>query len=95
MVDKIWYDWQLRDSSNTNAFGGGSISTQVNSSVPATGGPPMLDVCDSPFQLLRTCSDGTNFRQLSSVIPGDGLWENVTVQDVIDTTGGILCYTYA
>jgi len=32
---------------------------------------------------------------LDSVLPGDGFWENVTVRDVMDTTGGRLCYTYA
>ena len=40
-------------------------------------------------------NDGANVRQLSSVIPGDGLWENYTVQDVLDTVDGKLCYIYA
>ena len=40
-------------------------------------------------------SEGANVRQLDSVLPGDGLWENVTVGDIMDTTGGRLCYTYA
>ena len=44
---------------------------------------------------MCACRDGANILQLSSVIPGDGLWENITVQDVMDTTGGNLCYTYA
>jgi len=33
--------------------------------------------------------------QVNSELPGDGLWNNVTVSDVIDTTAGKLCYTYA
>jgi len=33
--------------------------------------------------------------QFDSLIPGDGLWPNVTVWDVMDTTGGTLCYVYA
>ena len=44
---------------------------------------------------MCTCSGVANVLQLSSVIPGDGLWENVTVQDVMDTVGGKPCYTYA
>ena len=31
--------------------------------------------------------------QLESQVPGSGLW-NVTVWDVLDTTGGVLCYVY-
>jgi len=34
-------------------------------------------------------------RQLSSEIPGDGLWEDVMIQDVMDTVSGRLCYIYA
>ena len=42
------------------------------------------------------CNDGANARlQLSSVIPGDGLWENVRVQDVMSTVDGRFCYVYA
>jgi len=78
MIDKIWYEWQLRDSSNKNAFGGGTVSVQVDptqATTYPTGAPPLLN--------------------LSSVIPGDGLWEDVTVQDVMDTVDGKLCYIYA
>ncbi|KAF9647450.1 Di-copper centre-containing protein [Thelephora ganbajun] len=78
MVDKIWYDWQHRNSSNKNTFGGGSISVQVDPSQASkypTGAPPLLN--------------------LSSVIPSDGLWESVTIGDVMDTMSGKLCYIYA
>ena len=33
--------------------------------------------------------------QFDSELPGDGLWNNVTVRDVMDTIGDTLCYTYA
>jgi len=78
MVDKIWYDWQALSPNNTNAFGGGSVSAQVDPTQAVaypTGAPPLLT--------------------LNSVIPGDGLWNNVTVSDVMDTTGNRLCYVYA
>ena len=29
------------------------------------------------------------------MIPGDGLWEDVRVCDVMNTVGGRLCYVYA
>ena len=51
MIDKIWYDWQHRDPSNKNAYGGGSVSEPLGSSEAATyptGGPPFLNVRDEP-----------------------------------------------
>ena len=50
-VDKIWYDWQHRDPSNKNAFGGGSVSAQVDPSQQLTyptGAPPFLNVRGNP-----------------------------------------------
>ena len=44
MIDKIWYDWQLQDPSNANLFAGGSVSIQVDTTVPLNGGPPYLNV---------------------------------------------------
>jgi hypothetical protein len=38
--------------------------------------------------------EGTNVQQANSVIPGDGLWEETRVGDVLDTVGGYLCYVY-
>ena len=47
-------------------------------------------------RLIRMhCVDGANVRQTSSIIPGDGFWNNVTIEDVMSTTGGRLCYIYA
>jgi hypothetical protein len=55
MIDKIWYDWQLRDARNRNVFGGGSISWQFNPSQSSTqypnGAPPWLNVCI--LQIIR------------------------------------------
>ena len=51
MVDKIWYDWQNRNSSNKNAFAGGSISAQVDptqASTFPTGAAPFLNVRGNP-----------------------------------------------
>ncbi|KAF9785224.1 Di-copper centre-containing protein [Thelephora terrestris] len=78
MVDRIWYEWQQKNSSNQHVFAGGTVSWQVNASVILeypTGAPPLLNT--------------------SSVVPSDGLWNTTTVGEVLDTTGGRLCYVYA
>ena len=54
MVDRVWYEWQQKSSSNKKAFEGGSVSVQVDPTVPITGGPPMLSVRGNPFHLLCT-----------------------------------------
>ena len=46
------------------------------------------------FILTRGCDEGADVQQTSSVIPGDGLWEETTIGDVLDTVGGRLCYVY-
>lgn len=51
MVDRVWYEWQKEDSKNKNAFEGGSVSVQVDPTVPITGGPPMLSVRGNSLQL--------------------------------------------
>jgi len=33
--------------------------------------------------------------QFDSQVLGDGLWDNITVWDMMDTTGDTLCYVYA
>ncbi|KAF9648026.1 Di-copper centre-containing protein [Thelephora ganbajun] len=35
------------------------------------------------------------YLNFSSKIPGDGLWEDVSIWDVMDTRAGALCYVYA
>ena len=42
----------------------------------------------------RGRGEGTDAQQTSSVIPGDGLWRETTVGDVLDTAGERLCYIY-
>ena len=32
--------------------------------------------------------------QLNSTIPADGMFNEVTIYDVMNTTGGYLCYVY-
>ena len=46
MIDKVWADWQKQSATNAAAFGGGSVSVQVDASAGAypNGGPPFLNV---------------------------------------------------
>ena len=62
MIDKVWYDWQNRDTSNKNAFAGGTVSWQAGASYSEypTGGPPFLNVRGN-FQLMPGCNEGANF----------------------------------
>ena len=46
------------------------------------------------LRLMRDRGGDADTRQTSSVIPSDGLWEETTVGDVLDTAGGRLCYVY-
>jgi tyrosinase len=48
------------------------------------------------FTLFSTFPTGLPpYLSYNSELPGDGLWKNVTVWDVMDTTGDKLCYVYA
>jgi len=77
MIDKIWYDWQIRNPVNVKSFFGGSVasfeSLDAYNQYP-NGGPPFLG--------------------LDSTIPADGIFQEVTIGDVVNTTGGYLCYVY-
>ena len=100
MVDKIWYEWQ-KDPRNKYAYGGGSVAPLANYTVFTefpTGLPPYLGVSildqipNTPDVIMTFWFD---FPQFDSEIPGDGLWDGVQIWDVMDTTGGTLCYVYA
>ena len=61
---------------------------------PSSSIPPGVLLGSTYVASLRLVRVGTNVQQLSSVIPGDGLWEDITIGDVMDTVGGRFCYTY-
>jgi tyrosinase len=79
MVDKVWSDWQDKSPKNKYSYGGGSVGVFGNN-----------------FTLFTTFPTGyPPHLSYSSQIPGDGLWDDVEIWDVMDTTGNKLCYTYA
>ncbi|TFK66538.1 Di-copper centre-containing protein [Pluteus cervinus] len=49
MVDKVWYDWQLKSPANAVAFEGGSAPHLDHYDIYPTGGPPWLTL-DSPMR---------------------------------------------
>lgn len=79
MIDKVWFDWQHRNDSNANAFEGGATSWQTDPNITFTQYP----------------TGAEPWLNLSSALTSDGLWDGVTVGDVMSTVGGHLCYTYA
>ena len=101
MIDKIWYDWQNKSPRNKYSYGGGSVTpvpSFVNFTKFPTGLPPYLNVSASS-DLKQACVIlGSHVflfvSQFDSEVPGDGLWSNITVWDVMDTTGGKLCFIY-
>ena len=101
MVDKVWFDWQNKDPASFWSYKGGSVenltSLQALKDYP-NGMPPELLV-SAPSHLLRCTTTkfkhlNTDIIQLDSIIPADGMFPEVTIRDVMNTTGGHLCYVY-
>ena len=96
MIDKIWYDWQCRDPVNANSFFGGSVQ-QVGSldeyNQYPSGSSPYLSVSTCQFR-PRDLIHLDRFVQLNSTMPADGMFPEVAIGDVMNTTGGYLCYVY-
>ena len=95
MVDKIWYDWQHANPANFWSFDGGAVAVLNNSApVPAfpNGGPPYVTVSS-----LSTSSRSLNHQTLSQFatpIPTDGILNNYTIYELMDTRNERLCYIY-
>jgi len=94
MIDKLWYDWQHHDPANANSYFGGSVqsleSIDAYNQYP-NGAPPYLSVStyisDQGIRLDW-------FAWPNTTMPADGLFPELVIGDVLDTTGGILCYVY-
>jgi len=83
MVDKLWHDWQNKRPENFWSYTGGSIAT-LGTSTPVT------------YAEYEEFPNGKPpMRNYDSVLPGDGIFPNSTVFEMMDTQAGRLCYTYA
>jgi tyrosinase len=54
MIDKIWYEWQIRNPASATSFFGGSVEhldTETDYQKYPNGGPPFLSVCTCQFKL--------------------------------------------
>jgi len=97
MVDKVFHDWQKANSANAGIFFGGSVEMIENITIYneyPNGGPAFLNVSTRLKAIILYSRKLTPWVQLDSTMPADGLFEEATIGDVIDTTSGILCYTY-
>jgi tyrosinase len=95
MIDRMWYEWQLSDPQNANSFSGGSgqcVGSMEQYEQYPSGCPLDLDVsaCSSRFKEVRF----DLILKLNSTLPTDGLFPQLTIGDVMNTTGGVLCYVY-
>ena len=97
MVDKVWYDWQHANPANFWAFKGGSVqnltSLQALQDWP-NGMAPDLSVSHSLAIHSQVSAPVILDFQLNSTIPADGMFPEVSIGDVMNTTGGYLCYVY-
>lgn len=78
MIDKLWFDWQNHHPKNKRLFHGGFA--QANSS----------DATD----YLRSPTGKAPWLNMKTKMPADGLFPEQEIGDVMDTTGGYLCYVY-
>jgi len=78
MIDKLWYDWQHANPENYWSFGGGATALTRDFEP----GNPLYPVGAPPFM---------NF---SSPIPTDGILNDWTMYELMDTQNQRLCYVY-
>ena len=97
-VDKNWHEWQLKSPNNTNAIGGGTVQaldTFANFVAHPTGVAPLVTVSVLSGVCVVIATHILFCFQLDTELPGDGMWSDVKISDMMSTTGGKLCYTYA
>jgi tyrosinase len=55
MIDKLWYEWQNRNSASATSFFGGSVQhldNEADYQKYPNGGPPYLSVSTRKFNLM-------------------------------------------
>jgi tyrosinase len=105
-VDRLWWEWQerdrskrLKDMSGTNTMDPvtgffeffpilGNLTVQLNIFGHPT--PEILALAPNPRN-----GDPGNVTTLNHVLTSLGVIPDVRIKDVMDTTGGYLCYTFA
>jgi len=92
----LWDDWQRRRPENFWAYQGGSVGGHSAPGIYIqfpNGGPPFLNVRILNLP-LTIAIDVLFFSQLGSDVPGDGLLNNATIFELMDTRAYDFCYTY-
>ena len=96
MIDKIWNDWQHADPANLWSFGGGSVMVIGSNGFPEpdypNGNLPFVNVSGPLYKRLFTVSEPLS--QFATPMPADGIMNDYTVYDLMDTLSERLCYVY-
>jgi tyrosinase len=93
MVDKIWYDWQRAHPANFWSFDGGAVARVTNFIADPdfpNGAPPYVTVSGIPTGSFIELT----LLQFATPIPTDGIMDNYTIYELIDTRNERLCYIY-
>jgi len=78
MVDRVWWKWQNANAANQNSFLGGSVQNLTS----------LASYTEYP-------NGAPPLLSMASLLPTDGILpEGITLGDVWDVEGDLLCYTY-
>lgn len=104
-LDKLWWQWQANDLTPRLKDITGSNQPMSVDPIPGLNGSfpsfPGNYSCGSPMPVALTPTaqqkidgDPGNVTTLGHVLTMFGMLPNVTITDVMDTQGGLLCYEY-
>ncbi|KAL1753706.1 hypothetical protein FB107DRAFT_217193 [Schizophyllum commune] len=78
MVDKMWFDWQHAHVEENFYLIEGGLTPHI----------------ENATIYAQYTTGGPPALDFDTSLPNNGMWEDLTVWDVMNTTAGILCYVY-
>jgi tyrosinase len=96
-LDKLWWDWQKLDLPNRlTDMGGPNIPFGLNVPSPPLGVPPnpSCTLGGAGPEFTDYFGDNGNITTLNHRIYMAGLYSNITIADVMDLNGPVICSEY-